>query len=262
MKKILFFTLLFCCFILPFKANATEFYDVVYHKDSTLTEEQKQTYINSILADSKFIENSKQYKYYMIVYQEKGSYPFLMNYKNVVDVMFFDDLSVFESNIPTRFEVNIRSVSSTYYYYFNDSSLSVVNGNLLPFYLFTFVHQEKDSNDNYKSTYYFNADYVLSTNVSYSLNIDLNVLDSDNNIMYTIKAGDNVFASKQIIVDKKYNFSDIEKADNTLYKLSKELLGDLPEEFVFLYALLQLFLGIVIILIVLSPILVLLRLLK
>lgn len=262
MKKILFFITLFILLLIP-QANASTFYQYAYWNDSGLTKEQKQEYLDFVLNDPTFIADSKQYNYYMIVYHKMNGSPFGSGYEKIIDVMFFNDYEQFKSSISKdtlQLDFPLIKCDKTYFYYIDTRSINNISLNRL--YLFNLDEQVKTDNDTYVTWYFYNIDFVLGVNFSFTLDKEVQLYDSNKQFMYTIKADDNIFDTVKITPNQSYTLDDIDKADNTLYKLSKELLGDLPEEFNFLYSLVQLFLGIVIILIVLSPILILLRLLK
>ena len=264
MKKLLYLIPLFIFLFLisPNEVFGANYIHFVY-KESGLTEEQKQEYLDRIFADSTFIENQKLYPYYMIVYNKQSSTPFQMNYVNVIGIMFFDSIPTFTNEISigrTALENNMNNASKYYFYHCSDFSINT--NSLYRLYLTNFKDQIELSNGDKIANYNYYIDFVLATNFSYSLGVDLDIYDLEDNLIKIINADENIFDGVKIENEVIYTIEDIEKADNTLYNLSVELLGKLPEEFTFLYSICQLFLGIIIILVVLSPIILLLRLFR
>lgn len=261
MKKFLYLIPIFIFLLLisPNKVHAAEFYKTYYYKELPLTEETKNEYLNTALNYDLFIEDSQKYPYYMIFYQEDTGYIGLTGYRDYIAFIYFDSIPKFKIS-DSSISLNYSDVSKHYLYYpptnfKNNSGLSSIN-------FFKYIDQVQDSNGNYNSKYYFLSNYVLSTNIELSLGYELKLYDSNDNLIKTYSADENIFADLNLKPKEDLTIETIEKSDNTLYNLSVELLGELPEEFTFLYSLVQLFLGIVIILVVLSPIIILLRLFR
>ena len=58
---------------------------------------------------------------------------------------------------------------------------------------------------------------------------------------------------------KEYTIEDILNSDDVIYSLSKELIGPLPEEFQFIYSVVSLMLGVLILIVIISPFVLLKR---
>lgn len=260
MKKVLYILPLFLLIFVPGKANATEYYKRYVLVDTGLIEEQETEYVNTILSNESFVNDSKQYPYYMIIYQNGAGSPFQMGYRNVVNVMFFNEIPSFENNLSeggSNLKYESTNAAKSYFYYVSDFSINNVSLGTLNF--LNLKDQVQDSNGDYITYYDYNINYVLASNFSYSLGTDIDIYDINDNFLYTIKSDENIFQKKQVVVDKEYGISDIENAEDLVYSLSKQLLGDLPEEFSFLYSVVALGLGLLICFIVLSPFIIIFR---
>lgn len=260
MKKILFFITLFVLLLIP-QANASTFYQYAYWNDSGLTKEQKQEYLDFVLNDPTFIADSKQYNYYMIVYHKKNGSPFGSGYDEVIDVMFFNDYEQFKSSISKdslSLEFPLAKCDKTYFYYIDTRSINNMSLNRL--YLFNLDEQVKTDNDTYVTWYFYNIDFVLGVNFTFTLDKEVQLYDSNKQFMYTIKADDNIFDTVKVTPNQSYTLDDIEAAEDKIHSLSKSILGNLPVEFEFLYILLDYFIAILIIITVLSPFIILFKL--
>lgn len=252
MKKLIYVILLLLL-IFPFnvQAETTNYY---IEKKSLLTEEQREEYLNIVLTNSNFIEDSKNYKYYLILYQESNNKPCLSSYKNTLFVMFFNSIPTItydSSNVfyPLQYNTNLADKS-----YMISLSGSINEYSLNNLNLITFDHQD---NTNYY--YFYQVDYVLASNFSLSLGFDLTLLNEDLQELGVIKATDNIFETSFIEIEKDYSLEDILNSEDIIYSLSKQLIGPLPVEFEFIYSVVALGLAILIILVVLSPFIILFK---
>ena len=253
MKKLIYFIPLLLLLIFPFnvQAETTNYY---IEKKSPLTEEQKEEYLNIVLTNSNFIEDSKNYKYYLILYQESNNKPCSSSYKNTLFVMFFNNIPEINYNNSNIFYPLQYNTSLADKKYMISLSGSINEYSLNNLNLITFDHQD---NTNYY--YFYQVDYVLASNFSLSLGFDLTLLNEDLQELGVIKATDNIFETSFIEIEKDYSLEDILNSEDIIYSLSKQLIGPLPIEFEFIYSIVSLGLAILIILVVLSPFIILFK---
>ncbi|MBQ7136779.1 MAG: hypothetical protein IJO43_02225 [Bacilli bacterium] len=265
MKKILYLIPLFIFIFLisPSNVSAADYHYTFI--ESPITVEQKEEYLLYVYNSIEFQNALKDYPYYLITYQESRYKPIQNNpgipYNNHIIVLMYQDKPTFRSSDSS---IDLSELSSAQKLGYNISnSLSYVSPtSLTSFFLVKYTSYA----DN---TYYEDLflDYVIATNLEYIHSKDMNIYDAEGNLIKTISKGENIFSNLNIKPEIPEETIDpvidsILNSEDTLYSLSKQLLGELPEEFTFLYSICQLFLGIVIILVVLSPVILLLRLFR
>ena len=252
MKKLMYFIPLILLLIFPLTVQAESYY---IERKSSLTEQQREEYLNIVLNNEKFIEDSKNYNYYLIVYHESSNKPFTMSYSNIIAVMFFNNIPDISYNVsevfyPLRYKYS--NADKKYFIYPNNSGINTTD----LMYLNFITYKDQIDTDKY---YYYQVDYVLASNFSLSLGFDLTLLNEDLQELGVIKAADNIFETSFIEIEKDYTLDDILNSEDIIYSLSKQLIGPLPIEFEFIYSVVALGLAILIILVVLSPFIIIFK---
>lgn len=253
-KILILSLLLFSVFLIPGNVFAS---DKVQFEDYSLnfTEEEKQKAIDSILSDSVLNDYSKDEYYYTIFYTaafEKVSfvaneeelfnnsmYVLLITSKNwsvpvVINTTFRLDVDIskvyyFDDNF-----YNLGTVESSAYFQYRTSIRTSYNPNAIRFPLL----------------------YTTVTNIPNKCGYDLDLYNGDTLIFSLLKNENYLEKYKKYIPPIKYTI-------NSIHKISTIILGeDIPEEFSFVYLITDYLLLLAFVIVVISPFVLIVRILR
>ena len=255
MKKYLYLLPLLVLILIPtnvfaFSSSNT---DLVLF-DSGLTDSQKQDYLAIIKESSYFIDNVDNYSYYIISYNYDRPYQY--KYKDVIIVSFYNDLPV-----PTTFgsQLIIDYSFPVYEFRYNISSNTFVVDFHANYRIRDYVFLGIEGANTYDFVLY--SDYILESNFPIYYPFDFNLYDTSYNLIGSYTTEDDItklgYTDEMCV--KEYTIEDILNSDDVIYSLSKELIGPLPEEFQFIYSVVSLMLGVLILIVIISPFVLLKR---
>lgn len=268
MKKYLFIILLSVICIIPFNVNAIGISSWIHiYKDIPITDSEKQEYLDFIISSDEFRSNKDLYPYYAILYQEKNRYPAQFSISDCFYLIFFETHPEVKDNTAYTLGLYINTtITSPVYSISRDKVITRLNPDPSPNYnvIINWMYNTGTNFNNgiYMLDYWL-EDYYLATNLEFITDIDFPTYYSDGSLYHTFPAGTNVFANITDVYlldeEKEYTIEDILNSEDILYSLSKELIGPLPEEMQFMYSIVSLLIGIVVLIVIISPIVLLIR---
>lgn len=263
MKKYLFVILLSLICIIPFKVYAfvvpPNDYANYYLYPSGLTNEQKNMILDYVKNDSNYLSYCEAYPYHIIVFHN-GIVPYQYNYSNRVLVFYFNDIPTLSNTFDTYMTIDssVQSKIIGYSVDLNNNTFSFSSSySLGALKLFYMDSNYKISVGEYGSAYAYYGDVYLYSNFNLKPLWNFNLYDLDSNLIKTYTTEDYLFNFEE--EEKEYTIEDIFNSKDTLYSLSKELIGPLPEEFKFIYSIVSLMLGLLVLIVIISPFVILKR---
>lgn len=267
MKKYLYLLPLLVLILIP--KNVFAFvvppndYKNYYVYPTGITDEEKQFMLESVQNDSNYIFYSESYPYQIITYYT-GGIPYQYNYSgHQVLVIYFDKIpnlkTTFNEYISIESSEQVKVISYDFDLDNNTYSLRTTNFSLGMLSLLNYNASYKADVGEYGTYLASYLDFYLYSNFNLKPLWNFNLYDLDNNLIKTYTTEDDLFNFEKEEEKKEYTIEDILNSDDILYSLSKELIGSLPEEFSFIYSIVALMLGILVLIVVISPFVLLKR---
>lgn len=227
-----------------------------------ITSEQKQFMLDSVMSDENYISYSEVYPYHIIIYKT-GNIPYQYNYSgHYALVIYFNEIPEIKSTFDQYMTIESSEQAKVIEYSFDfDNNTFIYGGNYSLGELTLFTHNASYKADvgeygTYLASY---LDFYLYSNFNLKPLWNFNLYDLDSNLIKTYTTEDDLFNFEKEEEKKEYTIEDILNSDDILYSLSKELIGSLPEEFSFIYSIVALMLGILVLIVVISPFVLLKR---
>lgn len=266
MKKYLLFLTLLILLILPKDVFAfvvpPNDYKNYYVYPSGITSEQKQMILDYVKNDSNYLSYSEAYPYQIIIYKN-GNIPYQYNYPNKALVIFFNEIPILTDTFSQYMTIKSSDQAKVISYNvdLNNNVLSLHTtsyslGELKLFHNDSTYKLDVTENGSYLASY---LDFYLYSNFNLQPLWNFNLYDLDNNLIKTYTTDDYLFEFDKKEEKKDYTIEDILNSDDILYSLSKELIGSLPEEFNFIYSIVALMLGLLVLIVIISPFVILKR---